>query len=92
MGKYKKKPIVIEANQWFLGDESEFVIPLEKEVRIGEMTFVGKIRTLEDTDESCHYVCSGDYIVQGNCNDVWAVKENIFNETYVKVRKYERKN
>jgi len=83
MASYRKKPVTVQAYQWFkdnpVGDD---VIMMENVVKIGDMEFVGLIRTLEDTDQSCHYVCDGDYIVRGNHNDVWAVKQAIFEDTY----------
>jgi hypothetical protein len=87
MAKWRKKPIAVEAYQWFK-ESNNFtdVTLLEKEHVVGDMIFVGKIRTLEDTEESCHYVMEGDYIVHGNCNDVWAIKEAIFLKNYEKIK------
>lgn len=82
MAKYQKKPVTVEAYQWFIGTPSEHVTLLDKPEKLGDIVMVGKIRTLEDTDQSCHYVCEGDFIVKGNHNDVWAVKEHIFKDTY----------
>lgn len=86
MAKWRKKPVVVDAYQWFKEmTETTDVTLLEKANVVGDMTFVGKIRTLEDTDTSCHYVCDGDYIITGNHNDRWAIKEHIFLDTYEKI-------
>lgn len=83
MGKWRKKPVTVEAYQFLGFDGYEGVVkPLDTPKVVGDLTFVGRIKTLEDTDESSHYVCVGDYIVTGNHNDTWAVKQNIFESTY----------
>lgn len=83
MAKYRKKATaIVEAHQWFPGTKSQVVIQMEKPIRIGDMEFLAKIKTLEDTTESYHYVRAGDYIVTGTNNDVWAVKQDIFENTY----------
>lgn len=86
MGKYRKKPVVIEAYQWFkenpIGND---VILMDSEHRVGDMIFVGMIKTIEDTEESMHYVCDGDWIITGIKGKKYACKDSIFKETYEEV-------
>jgi hypothetical protein len=83
MSKWRKKPVVVEAYQ-FLGFDyyDGVVIPLDSPKVIGDLTFIGKIKTLEDTDESCHYVCANDYIITGISGEMYACKSDIFLKTY----------
>jgi len=80
--RWKKKPIIIKAYQWFIGVESDDVQLLETPKIIGDMKFVGLIKTLEDTTESSHYVCEGDYIITGIDGEKSACKPDIFIKTY----------
>lgn len=47
-----------------------------------------QIITLEDGIKLTvkHIATEGDYIVQGNHNDYWPVKQNIFETTYEKIK------
>ena len=79
--KYTKKPIPIEAVQWFkLGDH-----PCVTEIPVNRKDFIpsingatGYIKTLEGG----HFVTSGDYIITGIQGEVYACKPDIFEETY----------
>jgi hypothetical protein len=83
MAKYQKKPIVIEATQWFPGLEIEGVITTKTDSpsRIhGEIAFshtVSYIQTLEGK----MYVNPGDYIITGVKGD-YPCKPDIFEATY----------
>lgn len=85
MAKYRKIPVVIDAYQWDKTVESEDVILLDKPQVVGDMIFVGKIKTLEDTEESFHYVCENDWIITGVAGEKYACKDEIFKRTYEKV-------
>ena len=87
MNKYRKRPVVVYAYQYHVGMEGTDVLPFEEKdfKRVGNMTFVGLIKTLEDTEESAYYVCDGDWIVTGVHGEKWAIKDEIFKETYEEV-------
>lgn len=96
MGKYRKKPIVIEAVQWFGdGDHPDVtMIPLDrfrdrldaKDRRCKRCDLVldgihGEIKTLEGV----HIVCPGDFIITGVAGEKYPCKPDIFEQTYEKV-------
>ncbi len=69
--KFRKKPVVIEATQWFKdGDHPA--------VRIGRMTG----RRLIDTLEGEMQVTSGDWIITGVKGEHYPCKPDIFDMTY----------
>jgi len=71
--KFRKKPVVIEATQWFRhGDHP-------KVGRNGELK--GVIQTLE----GLMTVMPGDWIITGVKNEVYPCKPDIFEATYEKV-------
>jgi len=72
MPKYRKRPIVVEAEQWFPGRIIEGV----KEKSEGTMGYF--IETLEGE----MHVSSGDYIITGVKGEKYPCKENIFHITY----------
>ncbi len=91
MEKYVKKPVVIEAAQWFhIGDMAEEVIPYptaEKEQKQGvrcnhcggKLKFHGWI----DTVQGGHIVCPGDWIIkEPNNKGYYPCKPDVFNATH----------
>ncbi len=94
MKKYRKKPIVIEAEQWLkLGDVSEApiiayvpgerykrMVPIVKECAgCGiGMPRHGNCKTLE----GFHIVCPGDWIIKGIKGEYYPCKPDIFGATY----------
>jgi hypothetical protein len=83
--RYIKKPVIIEAIQWFKdGDHSEVkkypvkgCVPSCRICEIG-MTMHGFINTLEGG----HIVCPGDWIIKGVKNEYYPCKPDIFELTY----------
>ncbi|MBC2294737.1 hypothetical protein HCC36_16055 [Listeria booriae] len=83
--KVVKKPIIAKAVQ-FTGDNSfsiNALIALCGSVDVYEECFFFKdgelfVRTLEGEFR----VTKGSYVIKGNFNEFWAIKEHIFNETY----------
>jgi hypothetical protein len=74
MAKFRKKPVVIEATQWFKdGDHPE--------VRPGKHTGVPMIETLEGV----HLVTPGDWIITGVKGEHYPCKPDIFEATYEEV-------
>ena len=77
MGFYRKKPIVIEAEQWFPGKKIDGVW--------GEEEFNGKTIAHIVTLEGEHIVSPGDYIITGIKGEKYPCKPDIFKATYEEV-------
>lgn len=72
MAKFKKKPVVIEATQWFkMGDHPAVETHDRKEG-------FGKVYTLEGE----HTVTPGDWIITGVKGEHYPCKPDIFEMTY----------
>lgn len=84
--QFRKKPVVIEATQWFkLGDHSEVKIPVDtananwsedlQELPHGSLGVI-------DTLEGVMYVTPGDWIITGVKGEHYPCKPDIFEMTY----------
>ena len=72
--KYRKKPVVIEATQWFkMGDHPAVFMG-----RLGILPFI-------ETLEGPMTVTPGDYIITGVKGEHYPCKPDIFEMTYEKV-------
>ena len=72
--KFRKKPVVIEATQWFkMGDHPA--------VFAGKITGAPQIETLE----GAHLVSPGDWIITGVKGEHYPCKPDIFEMTYERV-------
>ena len=86
MKKFVKKPIVIEAVQWFKNGDHPLVQPYSNPEREGQSScqhcgFLldhGWIGTLEGG----HIVCPGDWIIKGIKGEHYPCKPDIFEQTY----------
>jgi len=75
MAKFKKKPVVIEATQWFKhGDHPKVTIM----PRGSESVAYGWVHTLEGG----HIVTPGDWIITGVKGEHYPCKPDIFEATY----------
>lgn len=77
MGKYLKKPVVIEAIQWTgnnLGELKAF-IPSDDLHVVGET--IGIV-----TPEGFLFISEGDFIIKGVEGEFYQCKPSIFNKTY----------
>ena len=73
MAKYRKKPVVIEAVQWFkMGDHPAV---LESQGNSGPYPYI-------DTLEGPHLVSQGDWIITGVKGEHYPCKPDIFEMTY----------
>lgn len=89
MGKFRKKPVVIEAHQWNgtnLEDRDEFV----KQTGwpywlIGSIGTSPKVGMIIPTLEGDHLAEKGDWIIKGVNNEFYPCKNDIFLKTYEKV-------
>jgi len=85
MARYRKKPVVIEAEQWFcLADQPGYVtrwsphdVALCKHCG-GYLKEHGQVLTLEGS----HIVCPGDWIITGVVGEHYPCKPDIFEQTY----------
>ena len=69
--KYRKKPVIIEAVQWFKhGDH-----PMVKKHFKSDMGYI-------DTLEGAHIVTPGDWIITGVKGEFYPCKPDIFELTY----------
>jgi hypothetical protein len=73
MAKFRKRPILVDAIQWFPGIDIEGVFDNE-----GDGTGVHFIKTLEGLIE----VSPGDWIITGIKGERYPVKPDIFGATY----------
>lgn len=86
MAKYRKKPIVVEAWQWFKnGDVPQAnTYPIDSD---NEWTCKVCGRKAGEhnncpTLEGYHIVCPGDYIIKGIKGEFYPCKPDIFEQTY----------
>lgn len=77
MGKFRKKPVVIEAFKWLTDVVPEWWKELEG-TSINTYTGSAFIPTLEGEMEAR----KGDYIIQGIKGEVYPCKPDIFEATY----------
>jgi hypothetical protein len=75
--KYRKRPVVIEATQWFkVGDH-----PAVFEHTQGGHVWVNGVHYIE-TREGRHTVSPGDFIITGIMGEFYPCKPDIFALTY----------
>ena len=94
MGKFRKKPVVIEAFKlgvdsipdWFMDKVTDRTVTLLSDRPISspfdhEHQTMADIETLEGTHRANH----GDYIIKGGKGELYPCKPDIFQMTYEKV-------
>lgn len=89
MSKYRKKPVIIDANKWFkVGDhpavEHETTLFARCDQCGKSSEKHGEIWTLE-SGAGKHVVCPGDWIITGIKGEVYACKPDIFAQTYEEI-------
>ena len=77
--KFRKKPVVIEATQWFKQGDHPMVKPLPFNPDVMDR---GIIATLEGD----HTVSPGDWIITGVKGEHYPCKPDIFEATYEEVK------
>ena len=92
MAKYRKKPVVIEATQWFKNLPEAHVVRHFRTVGDEEggrlCSHCGQAMQLHgwiDTLEGGHRVCPGDWIITGVKGEQYPCKPDIFEATYERV-------
>ena len=82
--RYRKKPVVIDAVQWFkMGDHPAVVErnSYEKKAISSGITYVTKVPVVK-TLEGEHIVTPGDWIITGVKGEHYPCKPDIFEMTY----------
>jgi len=80
MAKYRKKPVVIEAEQWFPGKGVVGVTELVYDSGDGKTSSQNK--GMVETLEGPLYVSPGDWIITGVKGERYPCKPDIFEATY----------
>lgn len=91
--KYRKKPVTIEATQWFKDGDHPKVLPPEKSLLTSNVALCGHCKMLEvrnhhliETLEGTMRVCPGDWIITGINGECYPCKPDIFDKTYEPVK------
>ena len=95
MGKYRKKPVVIEAEQWFKKHDVVEVSDYDPAIHFARFDYNTEKPHTEcgcliknhgwiDTLEGGHIVCPGDWIITGVEGEKYPCKPSIFEQTYEK--------
>lgn len=87
MAKYRKKPVIIEATQWFKHGDHDKVKPPE-DIFL-ECCLCRKLAAMHgwiNTLEGGHIVCPGDWIITGIKGEHYPCKPDIFEATYEPVK------
>ena len=84
--KFRKKPVVVEATQWFkMGDHpAVFMQDSYKQAKISPSVTSNKVPVIK-TLEGDHLVTPGDWIITGVKGEHYPCKPDIFEMTYEKV-------
>jgi len=88
MGRYQKKPIIVEAEKWVNHGDHDAVEPFLGELFEGRCIHCGtpaKVHGMVKTLEGDMLVCPGDYVITGVEGEHYPCKPNIFRQTYIKV-------
>lgn len=81
MPKYRKRPIIVEAIQWFPGMNIPYV--LERGVKLPENERIGEV--YDFLHELTIDAKPGDWVMTGVRGEHYVVKDGVFQETYQKV-------
>jgi len=87
MGKYRKKPVVVEAFRWTGGpdqtEDPEWIIEAIKDGKVSFDRAVAEGLTMKiDTLEGVMTAVPGDYIIRGVAGEIYPCKPDIFEQTY----------
>ena len=81
--KYRKKPVVIEAFRWTVGeDQTEDPIWFVDAINRGDILFSSNGNMVIKTLEGWMYAISGDYIIKGIKGELYPCKPDIFEASY----------
>jgi len=80
MAKYRKKPIVVDAVQWFPGVHIDGVEEFNTGDAVTEIA--GRLKTLEHLGDTRGVVIPGDWVITGVKGEQYACKPDVFAELY----------
>jgi hypothetical protein len=82
-GKYRKRPVVIEATQWFKNGDHADVRPYKYlDITCKHCGDKKEAHGWINTLEGGHIVCPGDWIITGVKGEHYSCKPDIFEITY----------
>ena len=79
--KFRKKPVVMEAIQWFKDGDHPEVAPIPERYKDFNPVIEGATGYI-DTLEGGHFVTAGDWIIKGIKGEFYPCKLDIFEATY----------
>lgn len=92
MKKFRKRPIEIEANQWFkIGDHEKVVRTEQDHLTPSRLFLTNTCKKCKDnyynhgwvgTLEGGHIVCPGDWIIKGVRGEFYPCKPDVFEKSY----------
>lgn len=85
MAKFQKRPVIIDAVQWFKIGDHDSVRAYEADQLNDKCKYCGCLHNLHgwiDTLEGGHIVCPGDWIITGVQGEHYPCKPDIFEQTY----------
>ena len=100
MARYRKKPLIVDAHQWYKNGDHPMdgdpkkegkLIKYFRHPNLSEYTICDKCKTLYNnhgwirTPEGGHMVCPGDWIITGIAGEYYPCKPKIFHKTYERV-------
>ena len=83
--RFRKKPVVVEATQWFKIDDHPQIRPWPGDIGPLKCRHCNQFMECHgwtDTLEGGHIVCPGDWIITDVKGETYPVKPDIFAETY----------
>jgi len=81
VAKFRKKPIVIDAVQWFKDGDHPMVIPIPERYKDFNPVIDGATGYIE-TLEGGHFVTVGDWIIKVVRGEFYPCKPDIFEQTH----------
>ena len=82
---FRKKPVRTPSLKWTGKNREEVEEFCGSDAKFDAGGRDLKLKTLEDNKDTWHHVSVGDWICKGVANEFWAVKPDVFRETYEKV-------
>jgi len=82
MSRFRKKPVEVEAVQWFRLGDHQAVAKLIRSGRCGSCMAPRMEHGWIETLEGGHIVCPGDWIITGVNGELYPCKPDIFDATY----------
>lgn len=82
MKDYRKKPVVVQALQWFEFGDHSAVVPYSGNGRYADIDRDRGKPSIKTLEGDIHFVTPGDWIITGIKGEHYACKDDIFKATY----------